>query len=506
MNMKNIFKYINLLLVVLLLASCDDYLDVNTDPNNPTEVTPDLVLPTAQKYTGEIISASDEGARRYQGLANLFMYNWSQSDGFNWYPEEFKYLVTTSFYTRIFEQSYYDALKQYQVLVEYEDANYDYYKAIGMIMKAFHFQLLVDTYGDIPYSEALLRGGNATPVYDDAATIYADLIDQLTAAIDLINNADMATIMKVGADDAMFAGDMTAWKQFANSVKLRILTRVSGMASPPVNISDAFATIAAEGSGYITADVGVNPGYVAEEGKQNPFWNLYGEDPAGTVEMSNNATCATDYVLGYLENTNDPRIDFIYEEPDDGHLGVVQGLLNYDDPIVDQYVPEKVSNLGPGILKGADQDVVIYTLAECYFNLAEVIERGFVSGNAEVNYNNGIQASFDYLGAGSAAAYYGQATPNVGYGSSDPIEAIITQKWIATNSITAEQSWFDYNRTGYPDPAGFGSFDPGLPVSLLASTADRPVRLYYPASEISSNGANVPTQPNAFTAKIFWAN
>lgn len=495
--MKNILKYINLLLVVLLLASCDDYLDVNTDPNNPTEVSPDLVLPVAQKYTGEIIAASDEGGRRYQGLANLFMYNWSQSDGFNWYPDEFKYLVTSSFYIRIFEQAYYDALKQYEVLVQMEDANYDYYKAIGMIMQAFHFQLLVDTYGDVPYSEALQRGGDATPAYDDAQTIYNDLIVKLTEAIALIDNVDEATVEEVGTEDAMFAGDMTMWKQFANSVKLRILTRQMSMGTRDAYIQTELDVIAAEGSGFITADVGVNPGYLAEEGKQNPFWNLYGWDPAGTTEMSNNATCATQYILDYLVATNDPRIDYIYEEPATGHLGVVQGLLAYPS---DTYTPELVSNIGPGILKSAGQDVVIYTLAECHFNLAEAAYRGFsnIPGTAQSNYEAGIQASFDYLGAPGASGYYTQTFENVGFATtSDPLEAIITQKWIATNGITAEQSWFDYSRTGFPD---------GLPVSQLASTPDRPVRLYYPASEISSNGENVPTQPNAFTAKIFWAN
>ncbi|MCD4832412.1 MAG: SusD/RagB family nutrient-binding outer membrane lipoprotein [Bacteroidales bacterium] len=496
--MKNILKYINLLLVILLLASCEDYLDINTDPNNPTVVSPDLVLPVAQKYTGEVMQCSDEGARRVNSLANMMMYNWSQADGYNWYPDEFKYLVTADFYDRIFEQTYYDALKQYQVL-EGLAPEYNYYKAIAKIMKSFHFQVLVDLYGDIPYFEALLRGKNATPVYDDAQTIYEDLIVQLTEAIDLIDNAENPE--EVGDDDAMFGGNMDEWKAFANTVKLRILTRQMSMSGRAAYIQAEFDVIAAEGSGYITDDVGVNPGYLQEEGKQNPFYNLYGWDAGGTQTLSSKATCATDYIITYLEGTNDDRIDYIYEEPATGHLGVVQGLLAYDTPTPGWAVPELVSNLGTGVLKDPDQDVVIYSLAECYFNLAEAAlpANGYVAGAAQTYYESGIQASFDYLGAPGASAYYGQGLPNVGWvaSSSNELEAIITQKWIATNSITAEQSWFDYSRTGYPS---------GLPISLLASTPDRPVRIYYPASEISSNGANVPTQPDAFTAKIFWGN
>lgn len=495
--MKNMLKYINLLLVLLLLVSCDDYLDVNTDPNNPTEVTPDLVLPGAQKYTADYIQARYRGSANIMG--NLMVYNYSQSDGFSWYYDEFYYENYSALYNDVFEYAYVTCLKQYQILTNYEDSEYDYYKAIGMIMKAYHFQLLVDFFGDVPYSEALTRGGNATPVYDDAQTIYEDLMVQLTDAISLINNVDGAT--EVGDDDAMFGGDMDMWKKFANTVKLRILTRLMSNNPTTINIAAEFAAIAAEGSGFITSDVGINPGYEQTEAKQNPLWDRYGYDVSGSETMTNQATCATDYVINYLQTTNDPRISYIYEEPATGHLGVPQGLLGneYDSPVVDQYDPEFVSNIGPGILKSADMDAVIYTLAECNFNLAEAALNGYVSGSAQTYYEAGIQASFDYLGASGASTYYGQAIQNVGWVSStgDELEAIITQKWIATNGITAEQAWFDYSRTGFPA---------GLPISRLASTPDRPVRLELPPSEYAYNIDHVPSQPDIFNTKIFWAN
>ena len=92
--MKNIFKYITVLMVVLLLTSCEKFLDVNVDPNNPTVVSPDLVLPTAMKYTGELMSSD----RRISHLGNMLMANWSQSDGYSWYTDEFRYNVNSSFY------------------------------------------------------------------------------------------------------------------------------------------------------------------------------------------------------------------------------------------------------------------------------------------------------------------------------------------------------------------------------------------------------------------------
>ncbi len=499
--MKSIIKFAIVLMVIGLLASCEGYLDVNTDPNNPTSVTPDLVLPVGQYYT----AGYQQTDRGLSHLGNMLMVNWSQSDGFSWYTDEFKYNVTSTFYQGVFNNTYSNTLKQYQILYNLEDEKYANYKAIAMIMKAFHYQQLVDCYGDVPYTEALGRSFEATPVYDDAQTIYEDLIVQLTAAIDLIKNApDQAQVP--GSDDAMFSGDMEDWIKFANTLKVRILTRQSSMSGRASYITTELAAIASEGSGYITTDVGINPGYIPKNtNKQNPMWNSLGWDEGGTITMNNNATCATAYVLNFLQTTNDPRIDRLYETPATGHLGVPQGLLDYDTPVPDQYMPVKVSNIGPGILKAADMDAIILTLAEHYFNLAELRERGLLTTGptAEELFEDGITASFEYLevpdAATAAETYYSQSSDLVNWGNSpNKIRAIITQKWVATNGITAEQSWFDYSRTGYPS---------GIPLPLnYNATADRPVRLFYPAGEYSSNGENVPTQPNAFTEKIFWAN
>ena len=506
--MKNIIKFAILLMVFGSLAACgDDYLDVNVDPNNPTTVTPALILPTAQWYTAYV----EQNYGQLNCLGNMMMANWSQSDGFSWYPDEFKYNVTSSFYAGIFKNTYNAALRQYYDIDRYGDG-IDYYKAISKIMKAYHFQLLVDCYGDVPYTEAIGRSLEPTPVYDDEQFIYDDLVLQLTEAISMIKSADAMVEAGTGIqalpaeDDAMFGGDMAKWIQFANTLKLRILTRESDMAAKQPYITAELAVIEAEGSGYITEDVGINPGFIAgESNKMNLMWETLGWDYTGAVTMNYKATCASKFAIDYLTSTNDPRIDYIYEKPEDGHLGVPQGLLDYDTPVLDAYMPEKVSNIGPGILKSAEMPSIIYTLAECYFNLAELADKGLitVADGGKALYQDGITASFLYLGLteADASAYYLQTKDNVSWAvSTNKQEAIITQKWIAVNGITAEQSWFDYSRTGFPED---------VPVPLTYPGADRPVRLFYPAGEWSSNGDNLKAnggQPNAFSAKIFWAN
>lgn len=484
--MKKYLILFTILAGLFSMTSCDDFLDVNKDPNNPVEVTPDLTLPVGLNYTAQIQGEN----RRINHLGNMMVFNYGEAYGFSWYDEEFKYLVTTTFYDAIFDDSYEDCLKHYADL-EGLGEEYIAYGAIAKIMKAYHFQILVDLYGDVPYSEALQRGGNPTPAYDDAQTIYRDLMVQLNLALEELNTAEESVVAVIpDIDDIVFGGDLTAWKQFANSLKLRLATR----AQNTFTAADVLAEIAAEGSGFIATDVAVNPGYLQEEDKQNYQYDELGFDYAGNATLSYQATCATQHAIDFLTNTSDPRLSLIYEEPESGHKGVDQGADNNDQELSQ----DKVSNAGPGILKGPDMAQVLMTLAEVKFNLAEL---ALVAGEVDAAgalYAEGVEASFDYLGAEGVDGYLAQATDNVNWQASAlKLNAIMTQKWIATNGIDAIQSWFDYTRTGYPL---------GLPVSEMASTADRPVRLAYPSSEVTGNTNNLPDQPDPFTDKIFWAN
>src|SRR5690606_25009418 len=122
---------------------------------------------------------------------------------------------------------------------------------------------------------------------------------QLSSAIDLLNQAEENELSIIPSDDdAMFGGDLTLWKQFANTVKLRILTRESDV-KDNAYITTELGVIAAEGSGYIESDVEINPGYQNLTDKQNPYWESFGADPAGTPTMTFLATPASDFLINY---------------------------------------------------------------------------------------------------------------------------------------------------------------------------------------------------------------
>ncbi len=489
-----LLKYMVLsVMMITFVTSCDDYLDVNTDPNNPTIVPPSLILAPAQTYTAAYLHED----RRLSHLGNMLMYNWSEANGFSWYNNEFQYQVTTTFYQGLFDYAYENPLKQYHLLTELEGPENVNYIAIGTIMKAYHYQILVDLYGDVPYGEASGRSQNAAPKYDDAQFIYNDLIVKLNDAIALIKSAGISALVPDETSDVMFAGDMTEWIRFANTLKVRILTRESDVVSA-TTVLDEMAVITAEGSGFISSDVIVNPGYLKEVNKQNPFWNDFGQGVDGTTTLTYRATAATQYILDLL-GPGDLRRDLLFEKPATGHLGVNQ--IAEPGP---EYAYQLVSNIGPGLLKSATQGSNIFTLAESFFNRAELSLKGLNPTEDDATlYKDGIMASHDYLGSvfpvapapGNRDEYEASMLANYAV-SANKLNSIMSQKRIAVIGLTAEQSWFDYNRTGYPV----------TPIADEASTADRPVRLFYPASEQSTNKLNVPSQPNAFTEKIFWAN
>lgn len=487
------FKY-SLLLILssLTIVSCsEDFLNVNDNPNNPPVSRPNLTLPAAEQSLASLYGTS----MMYVG--NYFAYNYAVPSNWSANSTLLRYTVSNAFYTNIFETSYGDIFKNLTYIQGYEDGTLDYssYDVIAQTLKGFQYQYLVDLYGDVPYSEANLRGLNTTPKYDDAETIYKSVIDSLTAAANLALNLP-ENVDDPGDSDIIFGGDMDKWAQFANTIKLRMLVRLSNTGQDSY-IQQQIASIDANGAGFITADVTANPSYSQNANNQAPIYNYLGYDENDVEQDRHDYTVASDYTIQYLTDTNDPRLERIYAPSVDADE--FKGVYQAVDVPAEGYTSDELSAVGPGILKGPDMDQPIMLLSEALFLQAEATVRGYLPGGdaaAKELYNQAIEASFDYLGAEGAADYYSQSIENVSWdASSNKIEAIITQKWVALNSISIEP-WTEWVRTGYPTD---------LPTSQ-ATEDPRPVRLLYPTSEYSTNANNVPaTSPeDAFTKDPFW--
>jgi hypothetical protein len=494
-------KLIILLTVLIALGtSCKkDYLSVDEfNPNSASAVPANLILPAAINNTAAFFTQPDNYS---------FIYLWygcmSISGGYSQPTNLTQYNLLASAYQGIWSSNYTNLLNYDYIEKNSTTAQNQPYKAIAKIMKVYLYENLVDTYGNVPYKEALQTGtGILKPKYDDQQSIYEDLVLQLDAAMDLINTAPVDAD-QVGNYDIIYHGDMSLWLKFANTLKLRLLVTQSGMSGRDAYISSAVATTPHTPADYIGADEGAwsNPGYLQSAGKMNPFWeNFYKQDGSQQADGLGYYVAGQD-ACDFLTANNDPRKLLLFQ-PSVPPAGTTV-LGNYFGALLLQPVPV-TSKLGPGMLQAFNQSAPIMTDFESLFIQAEAAARNIITADAKALYESAVTQSVTYEGGTAAAAttYLAQLRPLVNFDATpNKVQAIITQKWISLNGLNPQPIWVDYRRTGFPDFLHFTAD----PARLNDSP---PVRLLYPQSEISTNNDNVLAQGaiSLFTSKIFWQN
>ncbi|WP_375417095.1 SusD/RagB family nutrient-binding outer membrane lipoprotein [uncultured Hymenobacter sp.] len=520
-------------------TGCESFLDINENPNQATSVTPDALLASALVTTAANYTGGVANGQNYNSYSSFAAGYWGKSGTVSGFAEEQTYNYTSNYYQNLFSSTY-DNLNDYNIIQQQGTASgYPNHAAIARIMKVYNFLLLVDQYGDIPYTDALQGLANTSPTYDKADEIYRDFIVQLKGAISDINAAG-TDARPVTSEDVVFRGDMKKWKQFANSLQLRILLRESQTNDAGLNTYVATEMTAlqtaAVADGFIDADVVAQPGYAANSNQQNPFYNRYGFAP-GLVNPTSeyNFIVPTNYIIRQYESNNDPRISQLYRR------GTVDSVSAYSgttlgEPNPPQYDPEtprvgsRLLNptaarpLGGTFLRSPTQPTVLMLLSEHLFSKAEAETRNLLAGGdaaARTDFNNGIEASFlftyrtapfvptalaDVTATTAGVAQYNTyisanaTNPLVNFdiapssGSLGKQSVIIYQKYLAENTVASTEAWADYRRTAQPK----------FEVSLRAATPGRlPTRLFYPQTEVSTNAANLPTGVDQFT-KIFW--
>jgi len=516
--MKNIFKFSFIALVFATVTSCNDYLDVNENLNSPTlaQSTPDTSLSGAQAETIRPL------VRRMNTLGNVFMQQWggnvvSIGDPFG---SEIRYQMSSSFYDDVWNTVYRRTSDLTNIIEFNNEKDWSNYKAIAYILRSYHLQYMVDLYGDVPYTEMHMRSENLTPSYDNSLSVYQNLNEDVDKALALIAAAP-ATTETVGNRDGVFGGSMAEWTKFANTLKLRLAIRgrSSSNATASTYFNNVIANLNTSGAAFIDANVMYNPGYTNDAAaKQNPFYNANGFTTSGAQTGNRNVIVATKYIIDYMDgnqgagdgNTTypvDSRLQRLFSpatggtDPD-GYFGIEQGQLFADVPS-----GQKLNLLGPGLINtdpaiGSASDAYFFTLAESKFLQAEAQEAGILAGTARDSFEDGVNASFATLGA-TPGGYLASAHAIDGLGwdaTTNKLEAIMTQKWLALGGINGIETWIEHSRTGFPN----------VPLPFTATDAAMPVKLLYPESEVTGNTTNVPSQDRntAFSSvtAAFWAN
>lgn len=493
---------------ILLLGACKkSYLDINTNPNAPTNVTPGLVLTNALSST----ATNTTGSINFYQFAAPWIGYWSESGAVSAFAEERSYQFTSNYGPAAnIWSSLYNNLEDYNY-VEKQGVTLKnpFYGAVAKTMKAYDFENLVDIYGNIPYSDALKSTASIRPKYDKAQDIYEDLAKKLDTAATTFKSLVGKVASTDAAYDVMYAGDATKWARFANTLKLRILLRQSEMPGRAAYIATEIAKITANGMGFIGANTStkgngdaafVNPGYTNSSGKQNPYYATFGYTPVGKSAPTDNHRyyIASTYGLAFYQDNDDPRLPFLYTTINDG-AGTTYSGTPFGPTANTGDSPQFKSAIGTGLLKGADMAQPLMTDFESLFLQAEASYRGFITANTQSLYESAVQQNFTYLGAGSAADYLTASTLSSWNTAPDKLKLIMTQKWAAMNGINAIESWSDYRRLGIPA-------DVPISNNPAASIRQIPVRMLYPQSEYNYNPDNVLAQGtiSQFTSRIFW--
>lgn len=497
--MKKILYIVSALVVSFSAVSCKDYFDINYDPNIPASenITTSMILPgvdaaLATSY-GDFLRIT--GGYFSEQYAHLF--------GTSNYLDYSQFTMSATRSSTHYTQLYQKVLVNCQTIKEKALADEDYGTYLAATaLSAFTFQILVDAYGETPYTEAFNEEFMA-PAYDDGLTVYQGIVEELNAAL-----AQASEGQQVAKSLLFPKGNSTDWIKFANTVKLKILMRMSGAA----NVSSELATLINQDN-FITSDAEYAGCWSNASGQYSPFYSE--EFNAGMQKnvILNTALLATMKTSDYT----DPRLGVWFEKNNSGNfVGGISGT-NFASTASAPY------NSAAGLSRPKvvfDTPVSMISVAEVEFFKAEYYAAN--GGDAKGHYEKAIEASFASAGLSAEdAAEYLVHNP---YDASNYKKCIGIAKWVALSGSNNFESWCELRRLGYPQFGTVSGSDMwnGADVNASAISSLAPGTLYTPylvfdqvgankvlqrwpyANASQSRNSNTPNFPG-YTTPVFWA-
>ncbi|SDY73885.1 Starch-binding associating with outer membrane [Rhodonellum ikkaensis] len=491
-----------IILIALLSFGCNGFLDVNDNPNAP--VSENLKL--SATFPAALVASVNQETGQLNQLGALWGGYWgTTSEGINLFFNQKTYNgpglrdVRDGF--PVWETTYTTLL--YYRLIRNQAAQEGalFYEGAAKIMQGFHFLRLVDFYDNIPFDEALQGTTHATPAYESGEMVYKKAVDLISEGIEDMKNAPAGTL--AGQDDVLFAGNVTLWAKFGNTVKLRALVRQSEV-SPLAYIQEEIKKINIEGSGFLMLGQSamVQPGYLNSAGKLNPFWENYYRNVQNAVTGNYQDIRPTQFLLEQYQLRNDPRLNQLYVPVKGEFRGVLFGDPEVNHSLYGRNVtspmkgPAENNGQAGALLKSSTQASVLLSSFESLFLQAEAAQRGWISDAPKSLYEAAIQESFSYMNVEKFLFTAYNSQESVAYDGS--LAKIITQKWLSLNSISSIEAWNDYRRLGLPN----------FPNSLQSpNPTAHPLRLMYPETERMTNLDEVLKQgnDNITESRIWWA-
>jgi hypothetical protein len=476
-------KIIAILTIGLSMTACVSD-DINTDPNSAYTTVPGSLINYSQKELSDYLNTPSVNENNFR----LTMQYWQETI----YVNESNYDFTNrNVSNQIYRDNYVNVInnlgKAKDIINAYVPSvteapdwavNKKNQLAIIDIMQVFTYQLLVDTFGNVPYTQAANLLAFPLPAYDDAATIYLDLIKRIDA--DIANlDVDATGFESFDEGDKYYQGDISKWIVFANSLKLKLGITIAD-SHPALAQSTALSAIAA---GVMTSPAdNCQFNYLVESPNFNPlFENL----------STRNDFIAGKTLVDAMNASNDPRISKYYKKAADG-TGVYKGQV-IGAPgsfrVFSRIAAFAYTEITPG---------VILNYTEVAFYIAEADARWNL-GSAATSYDKAVTTSILEWG--------GTATDATTYLAAHPFDAGNWQKSIG------EQAWVAFYNQGVTSWNFWRRLD--FPVLTAPATAIEnaggkvPVRMTYPVLEQQVNNSNWKVASDAIggdllTTKVFW--
>lgn len=531
--MRTLHKYTLLVLLTFVFSACgEDWLDINQDPNNPQEGTLSLILPAAQ--TAKAFGMTRDINKNTMVFTRQ-IYDLSES----------QYTQDPTTYSNDYDGLFANSLKEMQEVIEQGSEQEAWnYVGVAKIMKAHTYAVMVDLWGDLPFTESLNGEEVLSPEFTSANTIYDALFTLIDEGLADLEKESTLTL----EGDLIYGGDLAQWVMAANTLKLRLYLNLRLVDSQ--RASSGINTLISEGELIMdnADDYEFQFARSLTPNNRHPLYQIEYVEGNKDYYMSN-------YFMYNLIKKEDPRLPFyIYRQGSDADLDFettpcsnrtdcVYGLLSatdlgeagegyigrdhgdpsgipgdndiratfgvypiggeYDDNARDE-AAQGDGGQGAGVIPYLSNAMRAFMLAEAKMTLPGVTE----GETAEAYLEEGIRASMEKvediglsldedaepMDEAAVDAYVAARLQELNDAEGDNLKlnVVIKEKYYSLFGNGME-AFTDLRRTGFPAD---------LPASL-APAAPFPLRLPYSVTELNTN-SNAPSPPPALDTPIFW--
>lgn len=466
------------ILFALLISSCTkDFEELNTDPDNIQEISPntllnpilyELVTFNAERNEGFTMDLMQVRLPWPSASLGVHRYSVSETAGNSTWSTYYRWLNNIN------------EMEKASIKVDNHS-----YQAIALTLKAWVFSMLTDCFGDIPMTEALqAEQGQLKPVFDKQQAVYTTLLQYLEQANTLFKDGHSLPY----GTEMLYNNSVSNWRRFCNSLHLRLLLRVSN--KPEMNSFAKMKQLVENPTDYP----------VFTSNTQSAIYKITGETPNvspwSRYQDFITFRCAGAFFVSTLNDFNDPRRAKWLTRATDltgadiGYKGIPSGYAGDESQF--QYNP---SNLVKELGIAPTMTVTLMSYPEVAFIKAELAQKAIIADDPKTHYEAGVKASIEQWGATLPADYF--TNPLAAYDGT--LDRIMLQKYIALFFIDYQQ-WFEYRRTGLPV----------LPVADgMLNDKIMPVRFRYPDIAQITNNENYQAAVQSMggddiNTKVWW--